>query len=66
MHMHVCILITCLLGPDEGGGVTADRVSLSVRLTFQAPDRTLTDADVQQSFNRIVSALVDEHEAVQR
>ncbi|MGE3178215.1 MAG: phenylalanine--tRNA ligase subunit beta, partial [Vicinamibacterales bacterium] len=34
----------------KGKGVADDAVSLSVRLTFQAADRTLTDADVQQSF----------------
>src|SRR5581483_7268777 len=37
----------------QGKGVPEGTVSLSVRLTFQSPDRTLTDADVQQSFDRI-------------
>jgi len=41
-------------------------VSLSLRLTFQALDRTLTDAEVQQSFDTILAALVREHGAVQR
>jgi phenylalanyl-tRNA synthetase beta chain len=50
----------------QGKGVADGAVSLSVRLTFQAPDRTLTDADVQQSFDRILAALVREHSAVQR
>ena len=50
----------------KGKGVAADAVSVSVRLTFQSPDRTLTDADVQQSFDRILAALVREHRAVQR
>ena len=36
----------------QGKGVADGAVSLSVRLTFQAPDRTLTDADVQQSVDR--------------
>jgi phenylalanyl-tRNA synthetase beta chain len=49
-----------------GKGVPEGSVSLSVRLTFQAPDRTLTDAEVQQSFERILAALVREHGAVQR
>ena len=40
--------------------------SVSVRLTFQAPDRTLTDAEVQQSVEAILAALVREHQAVQR
>jgi phenylalanyl-tRNA synthetase beta chain len=50
----------------QGKGVAEGAVSLSVRLTFQAPDRTLTDADVQQSFERILAALVRDHSAVQR
>jgi len=41
-------------------------VSLSLRLTFQAPDRTLTDAEVQRSFDAILAALVSTHGAVQR
>jgi phenylalanyl-tRNA synthetase beta chain len=49
-----------------GKGVPESRVSISVRLTFQAPDRTLTDAEVQQSVDRIVAALVTDHGAVQR
>jgi phenylalanyl-tRNA synthetase beta subunit len=41
-------------------------VSLSVRLTFQSPDRTLTDADVEDSVARILNALASEHGAAQR
>ena len=50
----------------QGKGVPPGSVSLSVRLTFQAPDRTLTDAEVQHSVDAIVAALVREHAAVQR
>ena len=50
----------------QGKGIPAGAVSVSVRLTFQAPDRTLTDGDVQDSFDRILAALVGEHGAVQR
>ena len=50
----------------QGKGVPDGSVSLSLRLTFQAPDRTLTDAEVQQAFETILSALVSEHGAVQR
>jgi phenylalanyl-tRNA synthetase beta chain len=50
----------------QGKGVPAAKVSVSVRLTFQAPDRTLTDAEVQESFDTILAALVSEHGAVQR
>jgi phenylalanyl-tRNA synthetase beta chain len=50
----------------QGKGVPDGAVSISVRLTFQAPDRTLTDAEVQQSVERVLTALVREHRAVQR
>ena len=50
----------------EGKGVPNGRVSLSLRLTFQAADRTLTDAEVQQSVDMILAALVREHGAVLR
>ena len=50
----------------QGKGVPAGAVSISVRLTFQAPDRTLTDAEVQHSVDTILAALVREHAAVQR
>ena len=42
----------------KGKGVPEGAVSLSVRLTFQAADRTLTDAEVQQSVDTILAALV--------
>ncbi|HEX7137136.1 MAG TPA: hypothetical protein VF219_04800, partial [Vicinamibacterales bacterium] len=50
----------------QGKGVPDGSVSLSVRLTFQSGERTLTDADVQKSFDTILAALVREHGAVQR
>ncbi|MGE5244247.1 MAG: phenylalanine--tRNA ligase subunit beta [Betaproteobacteria bacterium] len=50
----------------QGKGVPDGRVSLSVRMTFQADDRTLTDAEVQRSFETILAALVRGHGAVQR
>jgi phenylalanyl-tRNA synthetase beta chain len=50
----------------QGKGVPEGSISLSLRLTFQAEDRTLTDAEVQQSFDAILAALVREHGAVQR
>ena len=50
----------------QGKGVPPESVSLSLRLTFQALDRTLTDAEVQQSFDTILAALVRAHGAVQR
>jgi phenylalanyl-tRNA synthetase beta chain len=50
----------------QGKGVPAGSVSVSVRLNFQASDRTLTDAEVQQSIDAILAALVREHGALQR
>lgn len=50
----------------QGKGVPDGRVSVSLRLTFQAPDRTLTDEEVQGSFDLILAALAHEHGAVQR
>jgi phenylalanyl-tRNA synthetase beta chain len=47
----------------QGKGVPEGQVSLSVRLTFRDPDRTLTDAEVQQSVDAIVAALAREHHA---
>ena len=50
----------------QGKGVPDGRVSLSYRFTFQAPDRTLTDAEIQLAMTGIVQALTREHGAVQR
>jgi phenylalanyl-tRNA synthetase beta chain len=50
----------------KGQGIPEGRYSLSLRLTFRASDRTLTDADVQGAMERIMEALVREHQAVQR
>ncbi|HUR33244.1 MAG TPA: phenylalanine--tRNA ligase subunit beta [Vicinamibacterales bacterium] len=50
----------------QGQGVPAGSISLSIRLTFQAPDRTLTDSEVQTTFDTILAALMREHAAVQR
>jgi phenylalanyl-tRNA synthetase beta chain len=50
----------------QGKGVPDGRVSLSYRLTFQAADRTLTDAEVQRAMDEILQALVRAHRAVQR
>jgi phenylalanyl-tRNA synthetase beta chain len=50
----------------KGKGVAEGAVSISVRLTFQAADRTLTDIEVQQSVEKILAALVREHRAAQR
>ncbi len=41
----------------EGEGVPTGKVSLAVRLIFQRNDRTLTDAEVAESVDRVVRAL---------
>ena len=50
----------------QGKGVPEGRISLSLRLTFQNPDRTLTDSEVQRAMEQILAALTREHRAVQR
>jgi phenylalanyl-tRNA synthetase beta chain len=41
----------------EGEGVPGDRVSLAFRLVFQRADRTLSDAEVTKSLDRVVRTL---------
>jgi phenylalanyl-tRNA synthetase beta chain len=50
----------------QGKGIPEGRISLSLRLTFRSPERTLTDAEVQHAMDAILGALVKEHGAVQR
>ena len=50
----------------QGKGVPDGRVSLSLRLTFRAPDRTLTDEAAQEATERIVEALRSAHGAERR
>jgi len=45
----------------QGAGVPQGSVSLSLRLTFRHAERTLTDSEVQQAVEAIVSALTAEH-----
>jgi phenylalanyl-tRNA synthetase beta chain len=50
----------------QGKGVPDGKVSLALRLTFRAADRTLTDGEVQSAMHAIVAALSTEHGAIQR
>ena len=50
----------------QGKGIPDSKVSLSIRLTFRAADRTLTDQEVQAAMDGIVGALHEKHGAVQR
>ena len=47
----------------QGTGVAAGTVSQSMRLTFRAPDRTLTDTEVQAATDDVVRALAETHQA---
>jgi phenylalanyl-tRNA synthetase beta chain len=47
----------------QGKGVADGRCSLSLRIVFRAPDRTLTDAEVQAAVDTIIAALASEHGA---
>jgi phenylalanyl-tRNA synthetase beta chain len=49
-----------------GKGVPEGRISLAVRLVFRAPDRTLTDAEVQAAVDGVLALLRDGHGAVLR
>jgi len=50
----------------QGKGIPDGKISLSLRLTFQAPDRTLTDADVNTAMDAVIDALKQDIGAVQR
>jgi phenylalanyl-tRNA synthetase beta chain len=50
----------------QGKGIPEGKVSLALRLTFRAADRTLTDGEVQSAMDAIVKALASEHGAIQR
>jgi phenylalanyl-tRNA synthetase beta chain len=50
----------------QGKGVPDGRVSLSFRLTFQSPERTLTDEEVQAGLQKILDALTRDLGAIQR
>ena len=50
----------------QGRGVPDGRVSLSFRLTFRSPARTLTDVEVQSAMDAVIAALRERHNAVQR
>jgi phenylalanyl-tRNA synthetase beta chain len=50
----------------SGKGVPEGRISLSLRLTFRDPERTLTDDEAQAATERIVGALRTAHGAERR
>ena len=50
----------------EGQGVPAGHISLALRLTFRASDRTLTDIEVQEAVDEVVAALGQHHGATLR
>jgi phenylalanyl-tRNA synthetase beta chain len=50
----------------HGKGIPDGRVSLSFRLTFRSPERTLTDTEVQTAVDSVLRALTERHGATQR
>ena len=50
----------------RGKGIPEGRVSLSLRLTFRSPERTLTDAEIDQAMDAVVAALAGAHGATRR
>ena len=50
----------------QGTGVPEGRISLSVRLTFRAPERTMTDEEAEAATAAIVEALRSAHGAERR
>jgi phenylalanyl-tRNA synthetase beta chain len=50
----------------QGRGIADGKVSLSLRLTFQAADRTLTDTEVHEAMAQVVARLRETLGAVQR
>ncbi len=50
----------------QGKGIPDGKVSLSFRLTFQSPERTLTDEEVQAGMHQIIDALTRDLQALQR
>ena len=50
----------------QGKGIPDGKVSLSFRLTFESAARTLTDEEVQVGMQRIIDALIEDLNAVQR
>ena len=50
----------------QGKGIPEGRVSLSLRLTFRSPERTLTDDEVESAMQAIVEKLQREHAAERR
>jgi phenylalanyl-tRNA synthetase beta chain len=68
VHARAIPLLVSLREFDRyaGKGIPDGKVSLSLRLTFRAADRTLTDAEVQNAMDELLSALKEKHGAVQR
>lgn len=50
----------------QGKGIPDGRLSLSLRLTFRSPERTLTDDEVETTMQDIMTALEREHGAQRR
>ena len=52
--------------PNEGTGVPKEQISLAFRLVFQRADRTLVDAEVSRSVERVIRAVAQRFGAALR
>jgi phenylalanyl-tRNA synthetase beta chain len=50
----------------QGKNIPDGKVSLSLRLTFRSPERTLTDTEVQGAMDEVLAALKQQFAALQR
>ncbi|MFA5907896.1 MAG: phenylalanine--tRNA ligase subunit beta [Vicinamibacterales bacterium] len=60
------LIQVCEFDRYQGKGIPDGKVSLSFRLTFQSPERTLTDEEVQAGMQHIIDALTRDLQAIQR
>src|SRR6056297_324851 len=60
---HEILKDTELFDIYQGEQIPAGQKSIAFKLLFQAPDRTLTDEEVNEVFNQIVKNLEDKYEA---
>lgn len=57
------LILSRLYDLYEGKGIAPDKKSLTFRLVFQNPERTLTEKEVDRDFQRVVRGLEDTYKA---
>jgi phenylalanyl-tRNA synthetase beta chain len=60
-HAGALLEALCPFDVYEGAGLSAGERSVAWRLRFRAPDRTLTDAEVDAAVERVLQALLEKH-----